>query len=292
MQWFVTGARGQLGTAMCRHLEARGEPFRAFGSELDVADESAVAAALDEGPRPDVLVNAAAFTKVDRCETEPALAERVNAVAPGILARLAGERGARLVHVSTDYVFDGRARRPYREDDPPAPLGVYGRSKLAGERAVHEALPEALVVRTSWVFGRGRNFVAAILEKGRAAAAGGAGPLRVVDDQRGRPTSAWDLAEGLAALVERGATGLYHLANRGEATWWDVARAALDLAGLRDVEVEPIATASLGLAAPRPAWSVLDLGRAEKAGVVLRPWREALAAHIRDELRPGPGGGA
>lgn len=291
MRWFVTGARGQLGTALVRHLEARGEPLRAFGHELDVADEAALGAALDAGPAPDVLVNAAAFTKVDRCEVEPEQAERINARAPGLLARLARERGAGLVHVSTDYVFDGRLRRPYREDDPPAPLGVYGRTKLAGERAVREAMPQALVVRTSWVFGRGRNFVAAVLEKGRAAASGGEA-LRVVDDQWGRPTSAWDLAAGLVALVEREATGLYHLANRGEATWWDLARAALDHAGLRDVPVERISTASLELAAPRPAWSVLDLEKARGLGVALPPWREALAAHLSSELRPGAGGGS
>lgn len=280
MRWFVTGSHGQLGTALRESLEARGEPFRAFDSTLDVADEEALAAALDEGPRPEVLLNAAAFTQVDRCEREPELAARVNAHAPGLLARLAHARGIRLVHVSTDYVFDGQGRRPCREDDPVAPRSVYGRTKLAGERAVGEAAPDALVVRTSWVFGAGRNFVAAILEQGRAAAEGRRGPLRVVDDQRGRPTSAWDLAEGLLALVERGATGLYHLANQGEATWWDVARAALDHAGLGAVPVDRVATADLDLAAPRPAWSVLDLARAEAAGVVLRPWREALAAHL------------
>ena len=290
MRWIVTGARGQLGTALVRHLEGRGAPLRAFGSELDVGDEAAVAATLDVEPPGGVVVNAAAFTRVDRCEREPEHAWRVNAEAPGMLARRARERGLGLVHVSTDYVFDGRGRRPWREDDPPSPLGVYGRTKLAGERAVQEALPEALVVRTSWVFGRGRNFVAAILEKGREAARGRGDPLRVVDDQHGRPTSAWDLAGGIVALVERGATGLYHLANRGEATWWELARAALDHAGLGDVEVERISTASLPQAAPRPAWSVLDLGKAARAGVRLRPWREALAAHL--ELENAAGGRA
>jgi len=282
VRWLVTGSGGQLGTALRRSLAARGEPFRAFDSELDVADEAALAAALDEAPAPQILVNAAAFTHVDRCEREPEQAERVNALAPGLLARLTRARGIRLVHVSTDYVFDGRARRPYREDDPPAPESVYGRSKLAGERAVHEAAPDALVVRTSWVFGAGRHFVAAILEQGREAAAGRRGPLRVVDDQRGRPTSAWDLAEGLLALVERGATGVYHLANRGEASWWDVARAALEHVGLADVQVDRVATAELDLAAPRPAWSVLDLARAEGLGVRMRPWLAARGGPATD----------
>ena len=275
MRWFVTGARGQLGTALVRYLLARDDEVRGVGSELDVADAGAVAAALDSGATPDVLVNAAAFTKVDRCETEPERAHRVNALAPGLLARLAGERGISLVHVSTDYVFDGRAGRPYRESDPPNPQGSYGRTKLAGERAVFEALPEALIVRTSWVFGHGRNFVAAILEHARSGKA-----LRVVADQHGRPTSAWDLAQGIVSLVERRVTGLYHLANQGQATWWEVARVALDHVGLREVEVEPVATAALGLPAPRPLRSVLDLDKAARAGVRLRLWPEALAEHL------------
>lgn len=285
MRWFVTGARGQLGTALVRHLLARGDDVRAFGSELDVTEAGAVAAALDSEALPDVFVNAAAFTKVDRCETEPERAHRVNALAPGLLAGLAGERGIALVHVSTDYVFDGRSRRPYRESDPPNPQGSYGRTKLAGERAVFETLPTALVVRTSWVFGHGRNFVAAILEQARSGKT-----LRVVADQHGRPTSAWDLAEGIASLVERRVTGLYHLANQGEATWWEVARVALDHVGLREVEIEPVATAALELPAPRPPRSLLDLEKAARVGVRLRPWPEALAEHLDAEVGVEPGG--
>jgi len=246
--------------------------------------------ALPGGP-PDVLVNAAAMTQVDRCEREPERAERVNRWGAQAMADLCHRLGLRLVHLSTDYVFDGEGDRPYREEDDVAPRSVYGRTKLAGERAVLAAHPSALVVRTSWLYGRGRNFVAAILAQAERGAEGRP-PIRVVGDQRGRPTYAADLAVGLIELVERGRTGLYHLANDGEATWWEVARAALDRVGRADLPIQRIQTSQLDLAAPRPRYSVLDCGKAARAGVRLRPWREALEAYLVSEDRPasaGPG---
>ena len=282
MRWLVTGAQGQLGSALVRLLEERGEVVQGHGSSLDVADPGAVEAALAAGPAP-VLLNAAAFTHVDRCEREPAQAERVNARAPAELGRICRERGVQLVHVSTDYVFDGESERPYTEEDAPAPRSVYGSTKLAGERAVLAADGGFLVVRTSWVFGRGRNFVANVIGQ----AAGGEGtPLRVVDDQTGRPTYAADLARGILALVEGGRRGLYHLAGGGTATWWDVARTALDLAGRSDLPVERIRTADLDLPAPRPRYSVLACGKAEAAGVRLRDWKDALAAYLESDDAP------
>jgi dTDP-4-dehydrorhamnose reductase len=261
-----------------------------------VTDAGAVGSALRScaGGPPEVLLNAAAFTQVDRCEREPELAERVNALGPAALSKVCRELGVRLVHVSTDYVFDGAARIAYRETDPPAPRSVYGRTKLAGERAVLAASPDALVVRTSWVYGRGRNFVAAILAQAERVRAG-EGALRVVDDQRGRPTYAADLAAGLLALVERRCSGLYHLANAGEATWWEVARAALDQRGFDDLPIQRIRTEDLALAAPRPRYSVLDCEKAGREGVRLRDWREALAAFLVSEdappaARPAGGG--
>jgi dTDP-4-dehydrorhamnose reductase len=250
--------------------------------ELDVAEPAAVQGLLAGlAAPPDVLVNAAAYTHVDRCEREPEAAWRANARAPGVLAEACRRVGARLVHISTDYVFAGDARRPYREDDPPAPRSAYGRSKLAGEEGVRALCPECLVVRTSWVFGRGRNFVAAILAQAQARRRGEAsGPLRVVDDQHGRPTYAEDLAEGLRRLLEKDARGLYHLAGGGVATWWDVARASLDASGFGDLEVERIRTGDLQQGAPRPAWSVLDCAKAEALGIRLRDWREALHAYL------------
>jgi dTDP-4-dehydrorhamnose reductase len=235
-----------------------------------------------------VWLNAAAFTHVDRCEREPEAARRGNAIAPAVLARACADAGGvRLVHVSTDYVFAGDARRPYREDDPPSPRSVYGRTKLDGERAVLAAAPDSLVVRTSWVFGAGRNFVAAVLAQAARRRDGSeSGPLRVVDDQRGRPTYAVDLAEAIVDLVDAGASGLVHFANAGVATWWDLARHALDEAGHADVAIERIPSASLRVDAPRPAWSVLDTTRAEGFGVKTRPWQEAVVAYLRSDHSP------
>jgi dTDP-4-dehydrorhamnose reductase len=187
------------------------------------------------------------------------------------------------VHVSTDYVFAGDGTRPYREDDPRC-VGVRPQ-QLEGERGAPRCASAG--VRTSWLYGRGRNFVAAILaqaeERRRQA---DPAPLRVVDDQRGRPTYAVDLAAAIHALVEAEARGLYHVANRGEATWWDLARASLDEAGFGDLGVDRIRTQDLSLPAPRPTYSVLDCSKAEALGVRPRSWREALRAYLRSPDSP------
>ena len=286
--WFVSGCRGQLGSALLERLAEAGVP--ASGGDLpefDVADADAIAERMAGLPRPLVWANAAAFTHVDRCEREPEAARRGNATAPALLARACVEAGADLVHVSTDYVFAGDAREPYREDERPAPRSEYGRSKLAGERAVLEASAGFLVVRTSWVFGAGRNFVAAVLDQAELRRSGAeSGPLRVVDDQRGRPTYAVDLAAALQQLVSAGARGIVHFANAGVATWWDVARHALDCAGYGDIAIDRIKTSDLQVDAPRPAWSVLDTARAEGLGVRPRPWREALEAYLESPASP------
>jgi dTDP-4-dehydrorhamnose reductase len=283
MTWVVTGCGGQLGSALVALLEGEGESVQALShAELDVAESAAVRSLLSTpAPGPKIVVNAAAFTHVDRCEREPEAAGRGNAQAPAVLAAACREAGARLVHLSTDYVFPGDADRPYRETDPTGPRTVYGQTKLAGEEAVRNASEDFLVVRTSWVFGRGRNFIASILAQAELRRRGEVqGPLRVVSDQRGRPTYAADLARGIRRLVEVGARGLYHVANAGEATWWDLARASLDEAGYRGLEVERIRTRDLAAGAPRPAWSVLDCSKAEEAGVRMRHWREAVAAYL------------
>jgi dTDP-4-dehydrorhamnose reductase len=292
--WVVTGSGGQLGTALVARLERAGIPVRSADLEVDIADPEAVARFLDAPPRPTVVANAAAYTHVDRCEREPDTADRVNREGPAVLARACRKLGARLVHVSTDYVFPGDGSRPYAETDPTGPRSCYGRTKLAGERAVLDTCEDALVLRTSWVFGRGRNFLAAILAQARERRSGTAtGPLRVVDDQRGRPTYAVDLAEALERLVEAGAQGLYHVANAGEATWWDLARFCLDEAGFADLGVERIRTRDLDLDADRPAYSVLDCSKAEALGLGLRPWREAVRAYLHSADSPlaKPAGG-
>ena len=287
--WLVTGNRGQLGSALEAHLRAKGIRVRGVDMEVDIAKEDLVDAALDEW-RPIGVLNAAALTQVDRCEREPHEAEIGNARAPAVLARACRARGIRLVHVSTDYVFDGRGDRPYREEDPTEPRSVYGRTKLAGEKAVLEADPSFAVVRTSWLFGRGRNFIAAILDQAAKRRTGEAsGPLRVVADQTGRPTYAVDLADGIWRLVELGARGLYHVANEGVATWWELARFCLDETGCHDLPIQKISTGELRVDAPRPAWSVLDTSKARDLGVALRPWREAVRAYLTSDASPWRG---
>jgi dTDP-4-dehydrorhamnose reductase len=287
--WLVTGNRGQLGSALEAHLRAKEVRVRGVDMEVDIAKEDLVDAALDEW-RPTGVLNAAALTQVDRCEREPHEAEIGNARAPAVLARACRARGIRLVHVSTDYVFDGRGNRPYREEDPTEPRSVYGRTKLAGEKAVLEADPSFAVVRTSWLFGRGRNFIAAILDQAAKRRTGEAsGPLRVVADQKGRPTYAVDLADGIWRLVELGASGLYHVANEGVATWWELARFVLDETGCHDLPIQKISTGELRVDAPRPAWSVLDTNKARDLGVTLRPWREAVRAYLTSDASPWRG---
>jgi dTDP-4-dehydrorhamnose reductase len=288
VNWVITGSAGQLGQALRARLALRpGERCLAAldRGALDVADRAVVRRVLlSLEPAPDVVVNAAAFTHVDRCESEPETARRVNALGPEHLAEVCRELGALLVHVSTDYVFAGTSQRPYTEQDRTDPSSTYGRSKLEGEERVLRVAPGSLVVRTSWVFGRGRNFIGAILAQVAARRRGEArGPLRVVDDQRGRPTYALDLAAGMLELVERGARGITHLANGGVASWWEVARFCVDEAGSPELPIERIATAELGLPARRPAWSVLDCSKAEGLGVALRPWREAVRDYLRSE---------
>jgi len=295
-RWVVTGSNGQLGRALVESLaQAPGRELVASADHprLDVSDADAVERFFGDLPaRPDFLVNAAAFTQVDRCEREPELARQSNAVAPRLLALACRDRGVRLVHVSTDYVFDGEGRRPYREDDEPAPRSAYGRTKLEGERAVLDTSPDFLVVRSSWIFGDGRNFIAAILNQARQRRSGRAtGPLRVVDDQTGQPTYAVDLAPALQDLSEAGASGLIHVAGGGIATWWDVARVTLDEAGYSDLGIERLATSELTQDAPRPTWSVLDCSKAASRGVKLRPWREALRAFLKSSASPVSGAG-
>ena len=246
-------------------------------ADLPVEDARAVERVVQR-ERPDWIINCAGYTQVDRAESEPDAAQRVNAVGPANLARAAQEAGARLLHISTDYVFDGRATRPYREDDPVGPLNVYGRSKLAGEEAIREILPQAhLIVRTQWLFGvGGPNFVATVLRLARERP-----QLKVVNDQHGRPTYTPDLAAALWRLVACDARGTVHCANDGEATWFEVARAAIDVTGLKTV-VEACSTDDMPRPARRPPFSVLDCSKCTTiVGGRLPPWREGVADYVR-----------
>jgi dTDP-4-dehydrorhamnose reductase len=232
---------------------------------LDVCDAAAVRAAL----RPDdVVIHAAAMTDVDGCERDPEAAFAVNAAGAANVA----ETGARALLLSTDYVFAGDAAGAYAEDDPTGPLSAYGRSKLQAERAVLHR-PGNLVVRTSWVYGDGRNFIRSILAAERAGK-----ELRVVADQHGRPTWAGDLAAALAHLVAAGTTGIVHVTGDGDpCTWADLAELVVGH------PVQRISSADLGAPAPRPANSVLDLGRAHALGVPLADWHRSVARYLEDE---------
>jgi dTDP-4-dehydrorhamnose reductase len=275
MRILVTGANGMLGRALAERL-AGGHTLLLWGrEEADLGDEAAVQDAA-RGIEFDAVVHAAAFTNVDRCESEYELALRGNRDAVRHVARLARERGARFVTVSTDYVFDGTKGTPYVETDPTSPVNAYGRSKLAGEEAALTSGAAALVVRTSWLFGPGgKNFVDTIagkLERGEA--------LEVVDDQRGSPTYTRDLAHGIARLLGRGATGIVHVTNGGETTWYGFAVAIARYLGAT-APIAPIGSERIRRPAARPAYSVLSGERyAGLAGERLPSWEEALHHYL------------
>jgi dTDP-4-dehydrorhamnose reductase len=270
----LTGRNGQVGWELQRLLQPLGDVVATDRTTLDLADCDAIVRVVRDA-KPEVIVNAAACTAVDRAESEPGLAMRVNGAAPGVLAEEAKRLGALLVHYSTDYVFDGRAERPYTEDDEPNPVNAYGRSKLAGEQAVAAAAGRFLILRTSWVYGlRGRNFLLSILQRAQGGTA-----LRVVDDQTGAPTWSRDIAQATARMLAHGSgpTGTFNLSAGGATTWCGFARAIVRLAGSA-VEVQPIATDEYPSAAPRPRYSVLDGGKlARELRITLADWRDGLA---------------
>ena len=273
MRILLTGRDGQVGRELEGALPPLGEVIATDRATLDLAEADALRRSVRDA-KPGLIVNAAAYTAVDKAESEAELAMRVNAVAPGVLAEEARRADALLVHYSTDYVFDGAKSTPYVEDDLPNPLGAYGASKLAGERAVQESGCRHLILRTSWVYGpRGKNFYLTIARK---AAAGEA--LRVVDDQRGVPTTSRFLAEKTVALIGRQASGLLHLVPAGETTWFGFAREIVRLTGSSS-EVTPIKTGEFPAAARRPANSVLDNRKAAAIlGERLPHWQALLAA--------------
>jgi len=241
-------------------------------ADLDITDADAVTAAI-AAARPDAIINCAAWTDVDGAETAEAEATAVNGDGPGHLARAAAAADALLVHVSTDYVFDGTATEPYREDAPTGPQGAYGRSKLAGEHAIAAAGGRYAIVRTAWVFGpHGKNFVDTMRRLGAERE-----EIAVVDDQVGCPTYTGHLATALVDVAERGATGVLHVGGGGRCTWFDLAIATFEETGL-SCHVKPQSTADTGRPAPRPAFSVLGSTRADAP--VLPAWRDGLRAHL------------
>ncbi len=273
MRLLVTGAAGMLGQDVTAAGQAAGHDVTALARrDLDLTDPSAVATAIRDA-RPDAVVNCAAWTDVDGAEANEGAATAVNGTAVGHLAAAATEHGAHVVHVSTDYVFDGRGTRPYLESDPTAPISAYGRSKLAGERALD--LDRAAVVRAAWLFGAGGgNFAATMLRL-----AGERDEVTVVDDQVGFPTYTGHLAPALVALAEARATGVLHASGEEPCSWYDFAEAIFAGAG-REMTVHRGSSADLGRPAPRPAYSVLGTERAEAPR--LPGWREGLAAYLNE----------
>jgi dTDP-4-dehydrorhamnose reductase len=273
MTELILGGGGMLARGLARERPEA----RVLGiGELDITDSAALARAI--APGVSVVWNAAADTRVDLCESDPGHLA-VNDVAVGEIARLCRAAGALLVHVSTDYVFDGRPGRAWREDDPVSPVNAYGRGKLGGERRALESGAEVLVVRTSWAFAPGGvNFVDTML----GLAASGKTELKVVDDQRGRPTYAPDLARALVRLVSVGARGLVHFANSGETTWYGLAKETLARGGFPHVRLVCCTSAEFPRPAARPANSVLDTSLYERlTGEVPRHFTEALDEHLR-----------
>ena len=282
MKVLLTGAGGQLGRdlvdAFAEVTPGVGDLVAIEHGNLDVADEVAVSGAV-EAYRPEVVVNAAAWTDVDGCESDPGRAHRVNALGPWWLARACERQGARLITVSTDYVFSGVAPldgtgqpRAWTEFDPIEPLNAYGRSKAAGEQLVRATLAEHHIVRTAWVSGaRGRNFVATMLRLARER-----GRVSVVDDQIGSPTCTRDLARAIVELAGSDRYGTWNRTNSGHCSWYDLAAAIFELAQV-DVELTAQPSSALQRPAPRPAWSVLDATHAESAGLTVLPhWHDGL----------------
>lgn len=275
----ISGAGGQVGGVLAAAAVRKGLDVLAMTSaQWDITDDDAARRIVAGG---DVVVNCAAFTAVDAAERELDRAHAVNAVGPGVIARACAAAGARMIHLSTDYVFDGAftgAPRPYDVDDPTAPLSVYGETKLAGEQAVHAALPDGHVVRTAWVYtGRGSDFVGVM----RRLAAGD-DPVNVVADQIGSPTYSADLVRALLEIVERPTTPpLLHIANEGAASRFEQARLVFEAVGADPDRVLPATTGDVPRPAARPSYSALSGRAAAEAGLTpLRPWADALAAAL------------
>lgn len=287
----LTGGGGQVGTALRRLAPAGWQIHAPSRAELDLGDPDQLAAAVASRPWA-AVINAGAYTAVDRAEDEAALAWRINAVAPAALAQAAANAGAPIVQLSTDYVFDGRMERPYLETDAVGPLNVYGASKLGGELAVRTAHPRHVILRCAWIVSAtGSNFVKTMLRLGAER------PLiRVVDDQRGCPTSAEDIALALQRIVDRltddpqAPAGVYHFVSEGEASWYELAAAVFAEArehGARTPELQPISSAEYPTPAARPRNSVLDTRKiTQDYGVAPRPWRTAVREVVQQLVAP------
>ena len=276
MKLLVTGAGGLLGRACVSLASQKHDCLGLSREELDVTDRPAVQRAI-ERLQPNAVLHCAAYTDVDGAERDPDRATEVNAVATGWVARAARQAGARMVYVSTDYVFDGDKQTPYTEEDVPNPLSRYGLSKLEGERRVAELCPDNhLIVRSGWVYGAGKGFVDWVLgrlDRGET--------LRVVNDQVGSPTWVGELAKALLVLTEKPVWGTFHFVNKGETHWLGVARVIAECLGVEHAPLEELSLADLARPAPRPRYSALDVTKFEdRTGERVAPWNDAVASYL------------
>jgi dTDP-4-dehydrorhamnose reductase len=281
MKVVVTGAAGQLGQDVLLELERKNhQAFGADRQQLDITIEEDVIAYISE-IKPDVILNCAAYTNVDAAEENEEDAYRINAIGTENLAKAAKQIGAKLLHVSTDYVFDGTAAEPYEVDEPTKPLGAYGRTKLAGEQLLQKQLDEFFIVRTAWVYGvYGNNFVKTMIRLGKER-----GEVGVVHDQVGSPTYTVDLAKFMVELMGSDKYGIYHATNSGVCSWYEFAVEIFKQAGM-DVQVNPLTSEQFPRPAARPKYSVLSKKMIEKQGLTpLRDWKEALAAYLAESAK-------
>ncbi len=285
MRILVTGARGMLGSEVVKTLEMYGHEvwgtdISTQDNKIDITRQDQIRQALSSF-RPSWVVNCAAYTNVDLAEEHEDQALVLNAKGPDLLAHACRKLSVRLLHISTDYVFDGTKGKPYTEEDPPNPINVYGASKLAGENAIRHVMEDYIIVRTQWLIGhKGRNFVSTILSAAQINES-----LRVVNDQWGSPTFASDLARAITQLMEADARGIYHVCNRGKATWFDLANKAIEIVGL-GTRVMPVSTEEFPRPAKRPPYSILSTKKfTEKTGKLMPLWQTSLDNYIHEYLQ-------
>ncbi|MGC8808764.1 MAG: dTDP-4-dehydrorhamnose reductase [bacterium] len=276
MKILVLGARGMLGQDLVPLLSLNYEAIARDIQDFDITNAQRVEEEILR-LKPQVVINAAAYTDVDGCESNRELALSVNAKGAGNIAQACALIQAKLIHLSTDYVFDGSSADPYQEDDRPNPLNVYGLSKLQGELAIKESGAAYLIIRTQWLYGaHGRNFVDTIIKAAQKEK-----ELRVVNDQRGSPTYTKDLSSAIKEILEKNAQGIIHVANSGSCTWYEFAKEILQQLGMKQIPIKPISSAELARPAKRPANSVLNCQKFEKiSGRKMRPWQEALRDYL------------
>jgi len=282
----VIGAKGMLGKDLVEILRSSSRvdqrlDWEVFGwdiEEIDIQEEKNTVTKI-ESLQPDMVINIAAYTNVDGCESHDEKAFAINAEGMRHVALGALRCRAKVVYLSTDYIFDGKKREPYLEDDPPHPLSVYGRSKLRGEQYVQEMVEDALIVRTQWLYGKyGNNFVASVLRQAREKEV-----LSIVNDQVGSPTHTIDLSRAISVLIQCDARGVFHVANSDLCTWFAFGQEILKLSGMEGVRIVPISSEELGRPATRPLYSVLNTEKLKReTGMTLRPWSEALKEYLRD----------